>query len=87
MVNEEMISNLHTQLLTADQPIAELQARGLAVFCRQRVQGLHIRRVEEVVMAVQRQWALPFSVDTQDPQLPVVTGHAGGAKGVHMQTL
>ena len=38
------------------------------------------------VMAVP-QWALPFSVDTQDPQLPVVTGHVGGARGVHMQTL
>jgi hypothetical protein len=28
-----------------------------------------------------------MSVDTQDPQLPVVTGHVGGARGVHMQTL
>jgi hypothetical protein len=26
-------------------------------------------------------------VDAQDPQLPVVTGHVGGARGVHMQTL
>ena len=38
-------------------------------------------------MAVHRQWALPLSVDAQDPQLPVVTGHAGGARGVHTQTL
>jgi hypothetical protein len=42
---------------------------------------------EEGVMAVHRQWALPFSVDAQDPQLPVVTGHVGGARGVHTQTL
>jgi hypothetical protein len=38
-------------------------------------------------MAVQRHWALPFSVDPQDPQLLAVTGHVGGAKGVHIQTL
>ena len=38
-------------------------------------------------MAVHRQWALAFSVDAQDPQLPVVTGHVGGARGVHTQTL
>ena len=38
-------------------------------------------------MAVHRQWALPFSVDTQDVQLPVVTAHVGGARGVHTQTL
>ena len=38
-------------------------------------------------MAVHRQRALPLSVDAQDPQLPVVTGHAGGARGVHTQTL
>ena len=38
-------------------------------------------------MAVHRQWALPFSVDHQDPQLPVVAGHVGGARGVHAQTL
>jgi hypothetical protein len=38
-------------------------------------------------MAVHRQWALPFSVDAQDPQLPAVTGHVGGARGVHTQTL
>ena len=36
---------------------------------------------------VQRQWALPFSVDAQDPQLLAVTGHVGGARGVHMQTI
>ena len=82
-----MISNLHTQLLVADQPLAALQALGRAVVRRQRVQGLHFWRGEEGVMAVHRQWALPFSVDTQDPQLPVVTGHVGGARGVHMQSL
>ena len=38
-------------------------------------------------MAVYRQWALPISVDVQDPQLLSVTGHAGGARGVPMQTL
>ena len=38
-------------------------------------------------MAVHSQWALPFSVDAQDPQLPVVTGHVGGTKGIHMQSL
>jgi hypothetical protein len=26
-------------------------------------------------------------VDAQDPQLPVVTGHVGGARSVHMQTI
>ena len=36
---------------------------------------------------IHRQWALPFSIDAQDPQLPVVTGHVGGARGVHTQTL
>ena len=87
MVNEKMISNLHTQLLAADQPLAALQALGHAVVRRQRVQGLHFGRGEEGVMAVHRQWALPFSVDAQDPQLPAVTGHVGGARGVHTQTL
>jgi hypothetical protein len=38
-------------------------------------------------MAVHRQWVLPFSVDTQDPQLLAVTGHVGGARGFHMQTI
>ena len=73
MVNEKMISNLHRQLLT--------------VVCRQRVQGLQFRRGEECVIAVQRQWALPFSIDVQDPQLPFVTRHVGGARSVHMQTI
>ena len=69
MVNEKMISdsNLHSQLLTADQALDH------AVVCRQRVQGLPFGRGEECVMAVQRQWALPFSIDVQDPQLPLVT--------------
>ena len=35
-------------------------------------------------MAVHRQWALPFFVDNQDPQLLAVIGHVGGARGVHM---
>ena len=38
-------------------------------------------------MAVDCKWALPFSVDAQDPQLLAVTGHVGGAWGVRMQTL
>ena len=38
-------------------------------------------------MAVHLQWALPLSVDAQVLQLPVVTGHVGGARGVHTQTL
>ena len=87
MLNEKMISNLHTQLLVADQPLAALQALGRAVVRRQRVLGLHFGRGEEGVMAVHRQWALPFTVDAQDLQLPAVTGHVGGARGVHTQTL
>ena len=38
-------------------------------------------------MAAHRQWAFPFSVDAQDPQRPIVTGHVGGARGVHTLTL
>ena len=38
-------------------------------------------------MAVNRQRALPLSVDAQDAQLPAVTRHVGGARGVHTQTL
>ena len=38
-------------------------------------------------MAVHRQRALPLSVDAQDAQLPAVTRHVGGARGVHTQTL
>ena len=87
MVNEKMISNLHSQLLTVDQLLAALQALGHAVVGRQRVQGLQFGHGEEGVMAVQCQWALPFSVDAQDPQLLAVTGHVGEARGVHMQTI
>ena len=87
MVNENMISNLHSQLLAVDRPLTALQALGHAVVHRQRVQGLQFRSCEEGVMAVQRQWALPISVDAQDPQLLAVTGHVGGARGVHMQTI
>ena len=87
MLKEKMISNLHTQLLSADHPPAALQALGPAVVRRHRVQGLHYGRSEEGVMAVHRQWALPFSVDAQDLQLLTVTGHVGGARGVHTQTL
>ena len=87
MVNEKMISNLPSQLLAADQLLTALQALDHAVVCRQRVQGLPFRRGEECVMAVQRQWALPFSVDAQDPQLLAMTGQVGGARGVHMQTI
>ena len=80
MVNEKMISNLPSQLLAVDQLLAALQALDHAVVCRQRVQGLQFRH--ECVMAVQRQWALPFPIDVQDTQLLVVTGHVGGARGV-----
>ena len=38
-------------------------------------------------MVVHRQWALPFFVDNQDPQLLAVIGHVGGARGVHMLRL
>ena len=87
MVNEKMISNLHTQLLRADQPVAALQALGHAVVRRQRAQGLHFGRSEEgAIHDSLRQWALPFSIDAQDPQLPIVTG-LGGPRHVHMQTL
>ena len=89
MVNEKMISdsNLHSQLLTVDQLLAALQALDHAVVCRQRVLGLPFGRGKECVIAVERQWALPFSIDAQDPQLLAVTGHVGGARGVHMQTI
>ena len=84
MVNEKMISdsNLHSQLLTVDQLLTALQALDHAVVCRQRVQGLPSGCGEECVMAVQHQWAIPFSVDAQDPQLLAVTGDVGGARGV-----
>ena len=73
MVNEKMISNLPSQLLTVDQLLAALQALSHAVYRGQRAQSLLFGRSEEGVMAVQRQWALPISIDAQDPQLPVVT--------------
>ena len=82
MVNEKMISNLHSQLLAADQLLAALKALVHAVVCRQRVLGLPFGRGKECVIAVERQWALPFSIDAQDPQLLAVTGHVGGARGV-----
>ena len=87
MVNEKMISNLHTQLFVADQSLAARQSLGHAVVRRQRVQGLHFGRGEEGVMAVHRQWALPFSVDAQNLQFLTVAGHVGGARGDHTQTL
>ena len=80
MVNEKMIFNLQSQLAT-------LLVLDHAVVRRQRAQGLHFGRDKEGAMAIHRQWALPFSVDTQDPQFPVGTGHVGGAKDVHMQTI
>ena len=87
MVNEKMISNLHSQLLTVDQLLTALQALDHAVVCRQRVQRLQFRHGDECAIAVQRQWAPPFSVDAQDPQLLAMTGQVGGARGVHMQTI
>ena len=67
--------------------LATVQALGPAVVRRQQAQGLQFGCGEEGVMAVHHQWALPFSVDAQDPQFPIVIGHVGGASGVHTQTL
>ena len=61
------------QLLAADQLLVALQALCHAVFYGQRAQSLRSERGEEVVMAINRQWVLPFSKDTQDPQLHIVT--------------
>ena len=52
-----------SQLLTVDEPLGG----------GQRAHSLQFARREEGVMAVRLQWALPFPVDAQDPQLPVVT--------------
>ena len=76
-----------SQQLKGDERLAALLALGHAMVLRQRVQGLQFGRDEEGAMAVHLQWALPFSVNTQEPQLLAVTGHVGGAWGVHMQTL
>ena len=76
-----------SQFLKVDEPLATLQALAHTVVHRQRAQGLQFRCGEEGVLSVHRQWALPFYVDAQDPQLLAVTGHVGGARGVHMQTL
>ena len=65
-----------SQLLAAEVLPSAVQALGHAVVRRQRAQGLQFGRGEEGVMAVRRQWALPFSVDVQDPQVPVATGRA-----------
>ena len=65
-----------SQLLAAEVLPSAVQALGHAVVRRQRAQGLQLGRGEEGVMAVRRQWALPFSVDVQDPQVPVATGRA-----------
>ena len=73
IVNEKMISNLPSQLLTVDQLLAALQALSHAVYRGQRAQSLRFERGEGVVMAIPRKWALPISIDAQDPQLPVVT--------------
>ena len=78
---------MSSQLLKADQPHTAVQAVGHAVVRGQRAQGHRTVRGEEGVMAVHRQWALPFSVDAQDPQLPIVAGHVGGARSIHAQTL
>ena len=75
------------KVLGVAERLTAVQALGRAVVRGRRSQGLLAGRSEEGVMAVHRQWALPFSVDAQDPQLSVVTGHAGGARGVHMQIL
>ena len=81
MVNEKGNFELHSQLLEAIQLLATVQALGHTVVRRQRV----FRRGEEGFMAFHHQFALPLSVNT--PQLPVSTGHVGGARGVHTQNL
>ena len=81
------IFNLHSKLLAAIQPLTTVQALGHAAVRRQRVQGLDFGRCEEGVMAFHHQLPPPPPVDTQDPQLRVLTEHVGGASGVHMETL
>ena len=73
MVNEKMISNLPSPLLAVDEPLAAVQALVLQF-------GLSV----EGIMAVHRQWAVHFSVDSPIPPLP---GHVEGVRGVHTQTL
>ena len=77
-------AQLTRQLLTVDQPLAAVQAFGHAVVRGHRAHSLQFGCAEE---AVDRQWAVPMSTDAQDPQLPVVTGHVGGARRVHTLTL
>ena len=86
-MNEKRKFQLHSQLFAAIQPLTAVQALGPAEVLRQRVQGLHFGSFEEGVMAVNHQLVPNLSVDTQDPQLCVLTGHVGGARGVNMQTL
>ena len=57
-------AQMPSPLLTMDLPLAAVQALGRAVVRGQRAQGLQFRHGEEGVMAVPRQWALPFSMDT-----------------------
>ena len=76
-----------SQLLTVDELLAGVQALGHTVVHGQRAEGLQIRHGEEGLMTVHHQLPPPFSVDTQDPQLPVVTGHVGRARAVRMQTI
>ena len=75
-----------SQLLMVDQPLAMLPALGRAVVRGQRAQVLQFGHGEGGVMAVCK-WALSFSMDAQDPQLPILTGHVGGARGLQMQTI
>ena len=67
--------------------LAAVQALDHTVVHRQRAQGLQFGHSVEGVMAVHHKWALPFSMDAQDPQLPIVTGHVGGARGIKLQSL
>ena len=76
-----------SQLLTVDELPPAAQALGHTVVHGQRTEGLQIGRSEEGVVAVHHQLPPPMSVDTQDPQLPVVTGHLGRAGGVHKQRI
>ena len=65
-----------------DEPLTAVRALGHTVAHGPRAEGLKIRRGEEGVMVIYHQLPTPVSVDTQDPQLPVVTGNVGTARAI-----
>ena len=79
------VALMFSLLLRVGQLLAAVQAVVHTVVHGQRAQGLQIG--EEGVMAVHHQFPPPLCVDTQDVQLPVVTGQVGGARGVRVQTI